>query len=128
MNKFLKIMYLKYVIGHCRHFCFLCKFKKNKCWEEMWEDIKTCDWKSLFRYKAIKDKVNMSVEVEEDKIEEAKNILHAKLDCMYTCGLFNCDKKECDSCYLMYAQGTLGEQKEALELAFKALVQLQKGV
>lgn len=98
MNKLLKIMYLKYVIGHCRHFCFLCKFKKNKCWEEMWEDIKMCDWKALFRYKVIKDNVKIDLEMEENtKIDKEKELLKITSSCEGCVYRFN-NTQRCQSC------------------------------
>ena len=58
--------------------------------------------------------------------EEAKKMLKAKLECLIreTSGTDrDCNYKDCDECKLCYAQGNMGEQKEALELAIKALDQ-----
>lgn len=58
--------------------------------------------------------------------EEAKKMLKAKLDCLIreTSGTdIDCNNRNCDECNLCYAQGNMGEQKEALELAIKALDQ-----
>lgn len=61
--------------------------------------------------------------------EEAKKMLKAKLDCLIreTSGTdIDCNHRNCDECNLCYAQGNMGEQKEALELAIKALGQEPK--
>lgn len=58
--------------------------------------------------------------------EDAKKMLKAKLDCLIreTSGTdMDCNHKNCDECNLCYEQGNMGEQKEALELAIKALEQ-----
>lgn len=54
---------------------------------------------------------------------EAKKFLAAKLECKerYT-STSSCDD-ECEECSLCYAQGNMGEQKEALRVAIKALEQ-----
>lgn len=57
-------------------------------------------------------------------IEEAKKMLKAKLECLKneTSGInYDCNMRLCDGCSLNYEQGNMGEQKEALELAIKAL-------
>ena len=58
--------------------------------------------------------------------EDAKKMLKAKLECLKreTSGTdIDCNCKNCDECNLCYEQGNMGEQKEALELAIKALEQ-----
>ena len=34
---------------------------------------------------------------------------------------FDCNNSNCDECSLCYEQGNMGEQKEALDMAIKAL-------
>lgn len=56
--------------------------------------------------------------------EEAKKMLKAKLECLKreTSGTdIDCNSRNCDECSLCYEQGNMGEQKEALDLAIKAL-------
>jgi len=56
--------------------------------------------------------------------EEATNMLKAKLECLKreTSGTdFDCNNSNCDECSLCYEQGNMGEQKEALDMAIKAL-------
>lgn len=54
--------------------------------------------------------------------QEAKYCMQGKLDCMNKCDVFDCKgTDECDSCNFCYAQGTFGEQKEALKMAIQAL-------
>lgn len=56
--------------------------------------------------------------------EEAKKMLEAKLECFKneTSGInHDCNMRLCDGCSLNYEQGTVGEQKDALYLAIKAL-------
>lgn len=58
--------------------------------------------------------------------EQAKNMLKAKLECLKreTSGnFFDCNNSNCDECSLRYEQGNMGEQKEALDMAIKALEQ-----
>ena len=58
--------------------------------------------------------------------EQAKNMLKAKLECLKreTSGTdFDCNNSNCDECSLCYEQGNIGEQKEALDMAIKALEQ-----
>ena len=58
--------------------------------------------------------------------EEAKKMLKAKLECLKreTSGTdFDCNNRNCDECPLCYEQGNMGEQKEALGMAIKALEQ-----
>ena len=58
--------------------------------------------------------------------EEAKKMLKAKLECLKreTSGTdFDCNNSNCDECSLCYEQGNMGEQKEALDMAIKALEQ-----
>ena len=61
--------------------------------------------------------------------EEAKKMLKAKLECLKreTSGTdIDCNYRNCDECDLCYAQGNMGEQKEVLEMAIKALEQESK--
>ena len=56
--------------------------------------------------------------------EEAKKKLEAKLVCLnnMTSGInYDCNMQLCDGCSLNYEQGTVGELKDALYLAIKAL-------
>jgi hypothetical protein len=56
--------------------------------------------------------------------EQAKKMLKAKLECLKrdTSGTdFDCNNRNCDDCSLNYEQGNMGEQKEALDMAIKAL-------
>lgn len=56
--------------------------------------------------------------------EEAAKMLIAKVECMKreTSGIdSDCNDRHCDNCDLCYAQGTMGEQKEALRMAISAL-------
>ena len=58
--------------------------------------------------------------------EQAKKMLKAKLECLKreTSGTdFDCNNSNCDDCPLCYEQGNMGEQKEALDMAIKALEQ-----
>ena len=58
---------------------------------------------------------------------EATNMLKAKLECLKreTSGTdFDCNNRNCDECSLCYEQGNMGEQKEALDMAIKALEQM----
>jgi len=58
--------------------------------------------------------------------EEAIKMLKAKLECLKreTSGTdLDCNCRNCDECNLCYEQGNIGEQKEALDLAIKALEQ-----
>ena len=58
--------------------------------------------------------------------EQAKKMLKAKLECFKreTSGTdFDCYNSNCDECPLCYEQGNVGEQKEALDMAIKALEQ-----
>ena len=60
--------------------------------------------------------------------EEAKKMLKAKLECLKneTSGInHDCNMRLCDGCSLNYEQGNMGEQKEALDMAIKALEQQQ---
>lgn len=62
-------------------------------------------------------------------IEEAKKMLKAKLECLKreTSGTdIDCNHRNCDECNLCYEQGNMGEQKEALDMAIKALKQTDK--
>ena len=61
--------------------------------------------------------------------EQAKKMLKAKLECLKreTSGTdFDCNNSNCDECSLCYEQGNMGEQKEALDMAIKALDQTDK--
>lgn len=58
--------------------------------------------------------------------EQAKKMLKAKLECLKneTSGInHDCNMRLCDGCSLNYEQGNMGEQKEALDMAIKALEQ-----
>jgi hypothetical protein len=58
--------------------------------------------------------------------EESKKMLKAKLECFKneTSGInHDCNMRLCDGCSLNYEQGNMGEQKEALDMAIKALEQ-----
>ena len=60
--------------------------------------------------------------------EQAKNFLKAKLECFKretSATDFDCNNSNCDDCPLCYEQGNMGEQKEALQIAIKALEQRQ---
>lgn len=61
--------------------------------------------------------------------QEALKMLKGKLTCMtledLSCIKKGCDR-DCDSCNYNYTQGTRGEQKESLELAIKALEEIQQ--
>ena len=60
--------------------------------------------------------------------EEAKKMLKAKLECLKreTSGTdIDCNYRNCDECNLCYEQGNMGEQKEALDMAIKALEQTE---
>ena len=60
--------------------------------------------------------------------EQAKKMLKAKLECLKreTSGIDCNAGYNCDECELLYAQGTAGEQKEALKTAIKVLEQTDK--
>ena len=56
--------------------------------------------------------------------EEAAKILESKAECMRReiSGVYaDCNYRKCDDCELNYAQGTMGEQKEAIQVAVEAL-------
>ena len=61
---------------------------------------------------------------------EAKGFIQGKLDCMKKCGIFNkednASDNDCDNCEYCYSQGTFGEQKNAFEMAIKALEEVQQ--
>ena len=57
-------------------------------------------------------------------LEEVIKMLEARLDCMHrsSSGIdVDCNREKCDDCDLNYAQGTVGEQQEALKEAISAL-------
>lgn len=61
---------------------------------------------------------------------EAKELLQAKLTCIEKesrpiCSEDGCDRN-CDGCNYCYAQGTIGEQKQALAMAIQALEYMAK--
>ena len=59
--------------------------------------------------------------------EEAKKKIKAKLECFknVTSGInHDCNMRLCDGCSLNYEQGNMGEQKEVLRMAIKALEQI----
>ena len=58
--------------------------------------------------------------------KQAMHMLKAKLECFKreTSGTdFDCNNSNCDECSLCYEQGHMWEQKEALDMAIKALEQ-----
>lgn len=58
------------------------------------------------------------------KIEKSKEILKAKLECLkreVSGKDIDCNCRRCDECGLCYAQGNIGEQIEALEIAIQIL-------
>lgn len=61
---------------------------------------------------------------------EAKGFIQGKLDCMKKCSIFNKEDnvsdKDCDNCDYCYSQGNFGEQKNAFEMAIKALEEVQQ--
>ena len=61
---------------------------------------------------------------------EAKGFIQGKLDCMKKCGIFNkednASDNDCDNCEYCYSQGNFGEQKNAFEMAIKALQEIQQ--
>ena len=56
---------------------------------------------------------------------EAKGFIQGKINCMNKCGVFNKEDNDsyndCDYCDYCYSQGNFGNQKEAFEVAIKAL-------
>ena len=61
--------------------------------------------------------------------EECIKMLKAKLECMdrQTRGIFEeCNSDMCDDCPLNYDQGNMGEQKETLRMAIKALETVER--
>lgn len=61
--------------------------------------------------------------------EQAKKMIKAKLECLKreTSGTdFDCNNSNCDECPLFYEQGNMGEQKEALDMAIKALKEKER--
>ena len=56
---------------------------------------------------------------------EARGYIQGKLNCMNKCDVFEREHSEnkdlCDNCEYCYSQGTFGEQKEAFQIAIKAL-------
>ena len=60
--------------------------------------------------------------------EQAINMLKAKLECSKraTSGTdFDCNNGNCDECSLCYEQGNMLEQKEALDMAIKAMASIE---
>lgn len=57
--------------------------------------------------------------------KEAIKMLRAKLYCIEldTRGARDCNEQNCDNCPYNYEQGNMGEQKQALDMAIKALEQ-----
>ena len=55
----------------------------------------------------------------------AKKIIEGKFACMTKCGVFERDQHinsmDCDNCSYCYEQGNFGQQKEAFQIAIKAL-------
>ena len=62
--------------------------------------------------------------------QEARECIHGKLNCMNKCGVFEREDSEnknlCDDCDYCYSQGNFGQQKEAFEVAIKALKEIQQ--
>lgn len=59
--------------------------------------------------------------------DKAKKMLKAKLECLKneTSGInHDCNMRLCDDCSLNYEQGNMGDQKEVLRMAIKALEQI----
>ena len=55
-------------------------------------------------------------------VQEAKDFVQGKLNCMDRCDLFECkNTDECDGCEYCYSQGNFGEQKEAFQVAIKCI-------
>ena len=61
---------------------------------------------------------------------EALGFIQGKLDCMKKCCIFNKEDNisdnACDNCEYCYSQGNFGNQKEAFQMAIKALEQSPK--
>ena len=61
---------------------------------------------------------------------EAKGFIQGKLDCMKKCNVFEREHSYntdlCDNCEYCYSQGNFGQQKEAFEVAIKALEKQEK--
>ena len=61
---------------------------------------------------------------------EAKGFVQGKLDCMKKCNVFEREHSYntdlCDNCEYCYSQGNFGQQKEAFEVAIKALEKQEK--
>ena len=61
---------------------------------------------------------------------EAKGFIQGKLDCMKKCDVFNKEDNtidnDCDNCEYCYLQGNFDNQKEAFQMAIKALNQSPK--
>ena len=58
--------------------------------------------------------------------EEAIKMMKAKLECMtreISGTDYDCNNRSCDDCRFNYAQGNMGEQKEWMKMAIKALEQ-----
>lgn len=58
--------------------------------------------------------------------EEAINSLKAQRDCNECCCNGMCDG-DCDECDLMYGKGTMGEMRDAYDVAIKALQEQKVG-
>ena len=62
-------------------------------------------------------------------IDEAKEIIQGKLNCMKKCWIFNKEDNDndndCDNCEYCYSQGNFGEQKEAFQIAINSLEELK---
>ena len=61
---------------------------------------------------------------------EARGYIQGKLNCMNKCDVFEREHSEntdlCDNCEYCYSQGTFVQQKEAFEVAIKALEKQEK--
>lgn len=47
----LKRLYLKWIIGHCRHVCLWCEFKGECCRDEMDALVEKYTWKQMRKLK-----------------------------------------------------------------------------
>lgn len=63
-------------------------------------------------------------------VSEAKGFIQGKLDCMNKCGVFEKEHSMkanlCESCDYCYSQGNFGNQKEAFQIAIRALEEIEQ--
>ena len=63
-------------------------------------------------------------------VSEAKGFIQGKLDCMNKCGVFEREHSMkanlCESCDYCYSQGNFGNQKEAFQIAIRALEEIEQ--